>query len=184
MLTEAGRELYEHAREMEAVATGIERWRDGHATRRVVRISAGAWTSSVPRPPYRAADPARRGDRDRLPHHLRAASTSLRRQADIGLRNRAPEETRLSGRRINDVAYAIYRSRDADEGAESPWIGVIGDGGITPGPRWVAARHAEGDRDQLHGPADGGRPPPRRDRTGGASLLRRRSFPGSAGRGA
>ena len=40
VLTEAGRELYEHVREMEAVATGIERWRDGHATRRVVRVSS------------------------------------------------------------------------------------------------------------------------------------------------
>src|SRR5690606_25596594 len=66
-----------------------------------------------------------------------------RRQADIGIRNRAPEEARLSGRRLNDVAYAVYRSRRAEEREATPWIGVIGDGGLTPAARWVAARHGD-----------------------------------------
>ena len=109
-LTEAGRELYEHAREMEAVATGIERWLDGRGERRVVRISAGAWTSR-----FLALhlDRLWRPDDPMMLEFLTAAARLdiARRQADIGIRNRAPEEPRLSGRRINDVAYAVYRSR-------------------------------------------------------------------------
>ncbi len=142
VLTEAGRELYAHALEMEAVATGIERWRDGHAERRVVRISAGAWTSRFLA--LHIGRLIRPGEGLALDFLTAAARLDIaRRQADIGIRNRAPEEARLSGRRINDVAYAIYRSRDADESGEPAWIGCIGDGGITPGARWVAARHTD-----------------------------------------
>src|SRR5512139_2638499 len=43
-LTDAGRALYRHAHEMEAAAVGIERWRD-ETPRRLVRVSAGSWTS-------------------------------------------------------------------------------------------------------------------------------------------
>lgn len=140
-LTEAGRELYEQAREMETVATGIERWLDGHGERRVVRISAGAWTSR-----FLALHIARlwRPDDPMTLEFLTAAARLdiARRQADIGIRNRAPEESRLSGRRINDVSYAVYRSRHADE-RNTPWIGVIGDGGLTPSARWVAARYPD-----------------------------------------
>jgi len=142
VLTGAGRELYAHALEMEAAAAGIERWRDGHAARRVVRVSAGAWTSR-----FLALHVGRllRPGEDIAIDFLTAAARLdiVRRQADIGIRNRAPEEARLSGRRINDVAYAIYRARDAGEDGEAPWIGVTGDGGITPGARWVAARHGD-----------------------------------------
>jgi DNA-binding transcriptional LysR family regulator len=140
-LTEAGRELYEQAREMEAVATGIDRWVSRRAPRRVVRVSAGAWTSrflalNIDRL-WRPDDPMT------LEFLTVAARLDIaRREADIGIRNRKPEESRLSGRRTNDVAYAIYRSRHADDGGGEPrWIGVIGDGGVTPSARWVAARH-------------------------------------------
>lgn len=127
---------------MEAAATGIERWREGHAARRVVRISAGAWTSRfLALHIGRLIRPAEEIALDFLTAAARL--DIVRRQADIGIRKRAPAEARLSGRRINDVAYAIYRSRDAGDDGEQPWIGCIGDGGITPGARWVAARHAE-----------------------------------------
>ncbi len=141
-LTEAGQELYERAREMEAVATGIERWRDGHGERRVVRISAGAWTSR-----FLALhiDRLWRPDDPMTLEFLTAAARLdiARRQADIGIRNRAPEEARLTGRRINDVTYAVYRSRQAGEDAGTRWIGVIGDGGLTPSARWILAHHGD-----------------------------------------
>lgn len=141
-LTEAGRELYEQAREMETAATGIERWLDGHGQRRVVRISAGAWTSR-----FLALHIGRlwRPDDAMALEFLTAAARLdiAHRQADIGIRNRAPEESRLSGRRINHVAYAVYRSRRADIDPDAGWIGVIGDGGLTPSARWVAARHRD-----------------------------------------
>ena len=108
-LTEAGRGLYEQAREMEAVAAGIDR---RQAPRRVVRISAGAWTCR-----FLALHVARlwQPDEPMAVEFLTAAARLdiVRRQADIGVRNRAPEEARLSGRRVDDVAHAIYRSRGA-----------------------------------------------------------------------
>jgi DNA-binding transcriptional LysR family regulator len=140
-LTEAGRELYEQAREMEAVAAGIDR---RQAPRRVVRISAGAWTCR-----FLALHVARlwQPDEPMAVEFLTAAARLdiVRRQADIGVRNRAPEEARLSGRRVNDVAHAIYRSRGAPpvDPATAPWIGVVGDAGVTPSARWVAARYLD-----------------------------------------
>lgn len=139
-LTPAGRELYEHAREMEAAATGIERWLDGHGEPRVVRVAAGAWTSRfLARHINRLWHP---GDPMTLEFLTAAARLDIvRRQADIGIRNRAPGEARLTARRTNAIAYAVYRSRQADEHAEMGWIGVIGDGGLTPAARWVDANH-------------------------------------------
>ncbi len=140
-LTEAGRGLYEQAREMEAVAAGIDR---RQAPRRVVRISAGAWTCR-----FLALHVARlwQPDEPMAVEFLTAAARLdiVRRQADIGVRNRAPEEARLSGRRVNDVAHAIYRSRGAPpvDPATAPWIGVVGDAGVTPSARWVAARYLD-----------------------------------------
>lgn len=141
-LTAAGRELYEQAREMETVATGIERWRDGHGARRVVRISAGAWTSRFLA--LHIDRLWRPGDPMTLEFLTAAARLDIaRRQADIGIRNRAPEEARLTGRRTNAVAYAVYRARQADADADRRWIGVIGDGGVTPSARWIEARHRD-----------------------------------------
>jgi DNA-binding transcriptional LysR family regulator len=140
-LTAAGQELYLQAQEMEAAAAGIDRWLAGKGERRVVRITAGAWTSRffalhIGRL-WRPSDPMR------LEFLTVSARLDIvRREADIGIRNRKPEETRLSGRRINDVAYAVYRGRGAKDGPdEPPWIGVIGDGGVTPSARWMAANH-------------------------------------------
>ena len=62
------------------------------------------------------------------------------RAADIGIRNRAPQEPYLAGRKTNDVAYAIYRAVDAS--GELPWIAVIGEASITPTAQWVARNFA------------------------------------------
>jgi DNA-binding transcriptional LysR family regulator len=138
-MTDAGRELYEHASEMESVANGVIRWRD-ESVRRVVRISCGSWTSRY------LAIHMKRLWRDE-PHLAVELSTAhqrvdiLRRQADIGVRNRAPEEPRLAGRKTNDVAYAIYRAAGATD--DLPWVSVTGDAAITPSARW-AARHFAG----------------------------------------
>jgi DNA-binding transcriptional LysR family regulator len=141
-LTEAGRDLYAQAQEMESVAVGIDRWLSGRA-RRVVRVSAGAWTSRFLARHFnrlwRPEDPM-------TIEFLTAAARLdiVRRQADIGIRNRAPEESRLSGRRTNEVSYAAYCSATVEIAKiRGSFIGVIGDGGITPSARWVAARHAD-----------------------------------------
>ncbi len=132
-LTEAGQMLYQHAREMETAARGIDRWRD-EATRRLVRISAGSWTSRFL---ARHMDELWAGD-SATAIELSTAHRRVdiqHRQADIGVRNRAPAEPRLAGRKTNDVAYAIYRARGRS--GDLPWVAVIGEAAITPPARWV-----------------------------------------------
>ena len=133
-LTEAGRALYQYAQEMEAAAQGIDRWHD-ETPRRLVRISAGSWTSR-----FLARHMAELWEGD--------ASTAIelstahqrvdiqRRQADIGIRNRAPQEANLAGRKTADIAYALYRARGRS--GDLPWIAVIGEASITPTAQWVA----------------------------------------------
>jgi DNA-binding transcriptional LysR family regulator len=137
-LTEAGQTLYQYAQEMEAAARGIDRWRD-ETPRRLVRISAGSWTSRFL---ARHMDELWAGD----------ASTAIElstahqrvdiqhRQADIGVRTRAPEEPRLAGRKTNDIAYALYRARGRS--GALPWVTVIGEAAITPPARWVDSNFA------------------------------------------
>jgi DNA-binding transcriptional LysR family regulator len=138
-LTEEGRQFLAQAEEMEAAATGIERWRDGLSPRRSVRISAGTWTSWFLARNIDALWPTDAA----WSIDFVAANARLdiaRGQADIGIRNRRPEEPWLAGRRTGDVAFAVYGRRGAALGDR--WIGVTGDGAITPSARWVAERHA------------------------------------------
>jgi DNA-binding transcriptional LysR family regulator len=140
LLTEDGRELYQQALEMELAAGAVERWRNRNA-RRIVRISAGSWTSR-----FVARHIASLWSPDEtIGIELQTAHARVdigHRQADIGIRNRAPDEARLAGRRIQDVAHCIYRGRQAAD--EGPWISVTGDAAITPSARWVSAINTEG----------------------------------------
>lgn len=132
-LTDAGDALYQHAREMEAAARAVDRWRD-ETPHRLVRISAGAWTSRFL---ARHMDTLWAGDAA-LAIELATAHQRVdiaHRHADIGVRNRAPQEPRLVGRKTNDIAYALYRARGGGE--ELPWIAVVGEAAITPPARWV-----------------------------------------------
>jgi DNA-binding transcriptional LysR family regulator len=133
-LTEAGQALYRYAQEMESAAVGIERWRD-ERPRRLVRISAGSWTSRFL---ARHMDELWAGDPS-LAIELSTAHQRVdlqHRAADIGIRNRAPQEPYLAGRKTNDVAYAIYRANGRSGGL--PWIAVTGEASITPTAQWVA----------------------------------------------
>lgn len=138
-LTEEGRQFLAQAEEMEAAATGIERWRDGLSPRRTVRISAGTWTSwFLARHIDALWSPDEPWSIDFVAANARL--DIARGQADIGIRNRQPEEPWLAGRRTGDVAFAVYGRRAAALGDR--WIGVTGDGAVTPSARWVAERHA------------------------------------------
>jgi DNA-binding transcriptional LysR family regulator len=140
-LTDAGRELYAQALEMELAADAVERWRDRDA-RRIVRISAGAWTSrflarNIDRL-WRPGEPI--GIELTTAHAL---VDILHRQADIGIRNRAPDDARLAGRRIQDIANCAYCARAVASPDELTWIGVTGDAAVTPTARWVRARDTD-----------------------------------------
>ena len=132
-LTDAGQALYRYAEEMEAAARGIDLWRD-ETPRRLVRISAGSWTSR-----FLARHMAELWGADAATAiELSTAHQRVdiaHRAADIGVRNRAPQEPRLVGRKTNDVAYAIYRARGVR--GDLPWVAVVGEAAITPTARWV-----------------------------------------------
>jgi DNA-binding transcriptional LysR family regulator len=143
-LTDAGRELYGQALEMELAAGAIERWRARNA-RRIVRISAGSWTSRfLARHIGRLCRPD-----EAIGIELATAHARLdigHRAADIGIRSR-PADARVAGRRIQNVSFCVYRGRAVPADEDLGWIGVIGDAAITASARWVGAHH--GDRIAL-----------------------------------
>jgi DNA-binding transcriptional LysR family regulator len=137
-LTEAGRELVARAEDMERAALAIEAWRDGRAPRATVRVSAGTWTSWFL---ARHIGRLHRPD-DAWTFEFVTANATLdigRRHADIGIRNHRPEDPWMAARNLGPVRFAAYRARGT--GGDLPWIGVGGDGAVTPFARWVEARH-------------------------------------------
>lgn len=136
-LTEAGRELAARAEEVDRAARAIEAWRTGRAPRASVRLSAGTWTSW-----FLARHIARlhRPD-DAWTLDFVTANATLdigRRHADIGIRNHRPEDPWMAARNLGPVRFAAYRAKGAPDGL--PWIGVLGDGAVTPFARWVEAQ--------------------------------------------
>jgi len=135
-LTADGHALYRQVVEMESASAAVEQWRDRNA-RRIVRISAGSWTSRfLARHIAELWRPDEPIGVDLDTAHARVDIGH--RQADIGIRNRAPDEARLAGRRLQDVAHCVYRGR-ASGGDDLPWIRVTGDAAVTPSARWVSA---------------------------------------------
>lgn len=136
-LTADGRELYRQVLDLESAAAAIDEWRDRNA-RRIVRISAGSWTSRFLALNIAALwNPAEPIGIDLATAH--AHVDIGHRQADIGIRNRAPDEARLAGRRVQDVAHCVYRGRGSPSAADLSWIRVTGDAAVTPSARWVSA---------------------------------------------
>lgn len=149
-LTRTGEELLRRAEDVEAAMTSLTRWRDGTLGDRVVRISAGTWTTAF------------------LAHHIGelwdAASDPFRlefvtayekvdlgrRNADIGVRSERPTEPNLAGRLTNKVAHAIYAGRNLINGVKAGlFVGLTGDGAEIQISRWLMAHH--GDRIGLRG---------------------------------
>jgi DNA-binding transcriptional LysR family regulator len=141
-LTEAGESLLARAAEVEAAMVALERWRADEAGRAVVRLSAGTWTSA-----FLATEVAalwQPDDRFGLEWLTAEARVDIgRRAADIGIRNRRPEERWLAGRLIGQVAFALYRARSVDAAAPAAhrFVGVSGDSAGTPSARWLADRY-------------------------------------------
>jgi DNA-binding transcriptional LysR family regulator len=138
VLTADGRELLAHAEPVEAAMLGVERWRDQGAAERTVRVSAGTWTSRFLA--QHIGEIVEPGDAFRL--QLLSAEARLdigRRAADIGLRNRRPEEAWLAGQRVGQVAYAVYRPA-ADP---APARFVAATDLITPTSQWLRAHYGD-----------------------------------------
>jgi DNA-binding transcriptional LysR family regulator len=136
VLTAAGRELLEQAEPVEAAMLAVERWRDRGAAGRVVRISAGSWTSRFLA--QRVDALVKPGEAISLQILVAEARLDIgRRAADIGLRAVRPDEAWLAGRRIGAVAYAIYGTA----GRPSPERFVAATGTLTASSRWLRAEH-------------------------------------------
>lgn len=136
-LTEAGRALYDRARRMEDAARDVDAWVTASEGPTRVRITAGTWTAQA-----LANDIARywtAGD-PWIPEfvHCDVDLDIARREVDVGVRNRRPEQPWLAGRRTARVRYAVYGL----DGAEG-WIGSTFDSGQTPSGRWISERHGD-----------------------------------------
>lgn len=148
-LTRAGEELLAHAQEVEAAMRALTRWRDGNVGERVVRISAGAWTSRFLSEHI--------GELWQVDDGIRIELTSAyekvdigRRAADIGLRSARPTEPSLAGRRIGTVSHAIYSGRHLINGVEAGlFVMPTGEAANVASARWLMAHH--GDRVGVRG---------------------------------
>ena len=148
-LTPAGEELLIRAEEVEGAMLSLKRWKDGAIGERVVRVSAGPWTSAFLARHIGAIWTAE----DRFGLELVTANQKVdigRRNADIGIRNARPTEQWLAGRLIGKVAYGLYARPEMISGvAAGYFVGVAGEGSQTHSARWLHARH--GDRIAVRG---------------------------------
>jgi DNA-binding transcriptional LysR family regulator len=148
-LTRAGESLLERAAEVEEAMTGLNRWHEGAAGERIVRISAGTWTSAfIGR---HIGELWSVGDGIRIELLTAEAKVDIgRRAADLGIRSARPTEPNLAGRKVGEVAHAIYSGRNLINGiAAGLFVGVTGEAGNLAAARWLQAHH--GDRIGVRG---------------------------------
>jgi DNA-binding transcriptional LysR family regulator len=150
-LTAAGEDLLGRAEDVEAAMLSLTRWKEGSNLRdRIVRVSAGPWTSAFV---SRHVGAVWSADDDRFGLQLVTANAKVdigRRNADLGVRNERPTEQWLAGRQIGSVAYAMYSGRELMNGVKAGlFVGVAGDGAQTHSARWLEAHH--GDRIVVRG---------------------------------
>ncbi|UWQ94173.1 LysR family transcriptional regulator [Rhodobacteraceae bacterium M385] len=136
-LSSEGRELLQKTERMEAAAADIEVWRSAQPGKRRVRISAGTWTSEFLASGF---NDIWQPSFDWVPEFLSGETffDIARRQIDIGIRNRRPDQPWLAGRQTGTVAFAAY---GLDAGITG-WIGAGGDRAATPTARWLEANHS------------------------------------------
>lgn len=137
-LTAEGRALANEAEGLRAVSDRLERWLADGRTKPRVRITAGSWTTRhLAREIGRVWSCAEGW----LPEFLasNAVLDIARREADIGVRNRRPEQAWLAGRRTRRLTYAVYAA-----GPEVSGFVSLGDGmADTPSERWLRERHGD-----------------------------------------
>jgi DNA-binding transcriptional LysR family regulator len=135
-LTAQGRALVEEADALRPVAARLARWRDGEVARPRVRITAGSWTSRLL---ARRIGAVWASEDPWLPEFLASnANVDIaRREADIGVRNRRPEQPWLAGQRTGTITYAVYAAGAGVAGYVSLSEAVAS----TPSERWLRATH-------------------------------------------
>ena len=142
-LTPTGEDLLRHAEEVEQAMLSIARWREGNIGERIVRVSAGAWTSDFISQHI--------GDIWQVDDGIRVELVTAyekvdigRRAADIGLRSARPTEPGLAGRKIGTVAHALYCAPRLVNGvAAGLFVGVTGEAANIASARWLMAHHSD-----------------------------------------
>ncbi|MBP7243232.1 LysR family transcriptional regulator [Amaricoccus sp.] len=137
-LTAEGRGLLAEAEALRGAAGRLERWIAGARRTPRVRITAGLWTSRlIARRIGSFWKPA-----DGWVPELLASNATVdiaRREADIGVRNRRPDQPWLAGRRTGFVGYAIYGAGPGVEG----YVALSEGAPDTPSQRWLAANRGD-----------------------------------------
>lgn len=138
-LTAGGRDLLAKALAMEASAKPLIEWLDPDNVRPVVRISAGTWTAN-----FLCENFARLWSPDD-PFAVAFKTTERRldiahREVEIGIRSHKPDEANLATRRTGEVAYAIFRARNAPAMRRDDWISILPEDAATSSTRWVNAQ--------------------------------------------
>ncbi|HEY9010305.1 MAG TPA: LysR family transcriptional regulator [Devosia sp.] len=148
-LTKAGEELLDRAEDVESAMRALTRWRDGNAGERIVRISAGTWTSAFLA--SRIGEVWTVDDGMRIEFLTAYEKVDIgRRAADLGIRSARPTEPNLAGRKIGTVAHAIYSGKHLINGVEAGlFVGATGEGANVASARWLMAHH--GDRIGVRG---------------------------------
>jgi len=108
-LTQHGRELLVKVQEMETHSNSIQTWRAQLDQRPVVRITAGSWTSVFLAQHLEEITGGARGPRIEFLSGASFLSVS-RREADIAIRNKIPEQQGIAKTRIGPVSFGIYGS--------------------------------------------------------------------------
>jgi DNA-binding transcriptional LysR family regulator len=148
-LTPAGEELLARAEDVEVAMLALKHWKEGTVGDRVVRLSAGPWTSAFVSSHIGQIWTVA----DRFGLELVTANQKVdigRRNADLGIRNARPTEQWLAGRQIGRVAHAIYSGRSLINGIEAGlFVGTAGEGSQIQSARWLQAHH--GDRIGMRG---------------------------------
>ncbi|MEM1374195.1 MAG: LysR family transcriptional regulator [Pseudomonadota bacterium] len=136
--TAEGRALLERTERMEAAAADIAAWQAAHSGPVRVRISAGTWTAhhlAVSIQHFWQPNAAW------VPEfvHANLDMDIARREIDIGIRNRRPEQPWLAGRALGHVQFAAYGRPGVDG-----WIGASFDAAATASAKWVFDNHGAG----------------------------------------
>lgn len=141
-LTGEGQALFDRLLAMEAVARGVESWRqEGHGTT-TVRLMAGTWVTWLVCENIDAICTDRDSFRLDLSVSERRA-TLAHREVDVGIRAVEPAEPALISRHAGEVAYAAYRRKNSGEASADRWLAVSQEDAVSAYLRWPLEQVAD-----------------------------------------
>lgn len=140
-----GTVLFEHVQTIRRTTADITRWHGDAFTLPMVAVAGNIWLAG-----FVADNLAElRGTDDgfRLCCKLLPANGDLtHRHSMIALLHAAPKTGNVAVRKSVDVAYAIYRARDAGAGDALPWVSIGTEVAASEPEKWVFRHH----ENQIH----------------------------------